>query len=72
MKPKKTIAVLMLTIISFLGFHRVMAQDEGDSGGKCNCRIPNQNKYGRFNKPAPFPPDAECIIDDSCWLPLGD
>ena len=75
MKLKMLIALLMFIIAIPFSVHRVLASDmfdmETGAGGACECRLPNQDKYGKLNPPGKKSPDSTCIVDNDCWVPIG-
>jgi hypothetical protein len=64
-KVKLVAACLSLLAVLALGWLPSISAEE-DEGGRCNCKKPNTNEYGKI-KP-PIGPDSVCVVDPDCWI----
>ena len=74
MKLRMLMALVMFVIAISFGVHRALAADmfeDMETGGACECRLPNQEKFGKLDPPGKKSPDSNCVIDMNCWVPIG-
>ena len=71
MRTTKLVRILFATVIlcGTLGVGWVARVDAIAAGQKCDCFLPNTNKYGVLSKDSTgrIPPNADCNVTE-CWI----
>jgi len=60
------LSLMLLGVVLSFGFARLAKAEDESGQRRCNCYLPNQNKYGVA------PPDGSaCVVDDNCFILLN-